>query len=396
MCADRTGVAEDVFAGLPTLSIEGLSDSDARTLLLENVHGPLDAAVREQIIVESHGNPLALLELPRTWTSTELAGGFGLPESRPVVSKIEQSYAKRLLELPAETQLLVLAAAAEPLGDPLLLSRAVEILGLDMAAASAAADAALLKVGRRVEFAHPLARSAAYSTAGADDRHRIHSALAEATDAEIDPERAAWHRAHATRGPDEDVAVELERSAGRAGARGGAAAAAAFLQRAVALSVDSGLRAERALAAAESTFQAGAFDAALQLVATAEAGPLDESQRARVDLLRGHIAFASGLSDDAPQLLLKAARRLERVDVDFARQTYLIAWVAAHRRSRESSRDRASCCRSPAPILDLPPPRALRPLDLLARRARVDGDRRTRCSDAVAAARSESARGPSG
>ena len=364
VCADRTGVAEDVFAGLPTLSIEGLSDSDARTLLLENVHGPLDAAVREQIIVESHGNPLALLELPRTWTNKELAGGFGLPESRPVVSKIEQSYAKRLLELPAETRLLVLAAAAEPLGDPLLLSRAVEILGLDMAAASAAADAALLKVGRRVEFAHPLARSAAYSTAGDDDRHRIHSALAEATDAEIDPERAAWHRAHATRGPDEDVAVELERSAGRAGARGGAAAAAAFLQRAVALSVDSRLRAERALAAAESTFQAGAFDAALQLVATAEDGPLDESQRARVDLLRGQIAFASGLSDDAPQLLLKAARRLERVDVDFARQTYLIAWVAASVVPGNLA-ELGILRQISGAILDLPPPKALRPLDVL-------------------------------
>ena len=207
------------------------------------MHGPLDAAVCDQIVAESHGNPLALLELPRTWSAADLAGGFGLPGSQPVAGKIEQSYARRLLLLPSETQLLVLAAAAEPLGDPVLLHRAAETLGLDMAAADPAVDAGLLKVGGRVEFAHPLVRSAAYRSATADDRHRVHRALAEATDAETDPDRRAWHRARATPGPDEEVAAELERSAGRAQARGGVAAAAAFLQRAVALTVDPARRA---------------------------------------------------------------------------------------------------------------------------------------------------------
>jgi DNA-binding CsgD family transcriptional regulator len=329
VCAARTGIGDDVLAGLPELSVHGLGDSDARALLLDNVQGPLDAAVCAQIITESHGNPLALLELPRTWSAAELAGGFGLPGSQPVVSKIEQSYARRLRLLPSDTQLLVLAAAAEPLGDPVLLHSAAETLGVDMAAAGPALDAGLLQVGGRVEFAHPLVRSAAYHSAAADDRHRVHRALAEATDAETDPDRRAWHRAQATPGPGEEVAAELERSAGRAQARGGLAAAAAFLQRAVALTVDPARRAERALAAAQTTLEAGAFDAALGLIATAEAGAVDDFQRARVELLRGHVAFASGLGSDAPPLLLAAAKRLEPFAPELARETYLDAWGAA-------------------------------------------------------------------
>jgi DNA-binding CsgD family transcriptional regulator len=329
VCAARTGIAEEALAGLPELSIDGLAESDARALLLDNVYGPLDAAVCDQIITESHGNPLALLELPRTWSAADLAGGFGLPSSHPVASKIEQSYSRRLVRLPAETQLLVLAAAAEPLGDPVLLHRAVATLGLDIAAADPATDAGLLRIGGRVEFAHPLVRSAAYRSATADDRHRVHSALAEATDPETDPDRRAWHRARATPGPGEEVAAELERSAGRAQARGGLAASAAFLQRAVALTVEPSRRAERALAAAQATLDAGAFDAALGLLATAEAGVLDKLQRARVDLIRGHIAFASRHGSDAPLLLLKAAKELEPLDLSLARETYLDAMVAA-------------------------------------------------------------------
>ena len=328
VCAARTGIGDDVLAGLPELSIRGLGDSDARALLLANVPGPLDAAVCDQIVKESHGNPLALLELPRTWNVAGLAGGFGLPSSQPIAGRIEQSYIRRLQLLPADTQLLVLTAAAEPLGDPVLLHRAAGTLGIDLAAAGPARDDGLLELGGRVEFAHPLVRSAAYRSAAADDRHRVHRALADATAAETDPDRRAWHRARATPGPDEEIAAELERSAGRAQARGGVAAAAAFLQRAVALTVDSARRAERALAAAQASFQAGAFEAALGLLVTAEAGPLDEFQHARVDLLRAHIALALG-SSDAASLLRGAARRLEPFDLDLARETYLIAWAGA-------------------------------------------------------------------
>jgi DNA-binding CsgD family transcriptional regulator len=360
VCAARTGIGDDVLAGLPELPIEGLGDSDARALLLDNVHGPLDAAVCDQIITESHGNPLALLELPRTWRAADLAGGFGLPDSHPLVGKVEQSYARRLLLLPSDARLVVLAAAAEPLGDPVLLHRAAELLGVELAAADPAVDAGLLKVGGRVEFAHPLVRSAAYRSAAAEDRHRVHRALAEATDAETDPDRRAWHLARATPGPGEEVAAELERSAGRAQARGGVAAEAAFLQRAVALTVDPARRAERALAAAQASLQAGAFDAALGLLATAEAGPLDEFQRARVDLVRAHVALASGLGSDAPPLLLKAAKRLELFDLELARETYLNAWGAA---ALAGVDDLLEICRA---VRALPPPAGdPRPVDLL-------------------------------
>jgi DNA-binding CsgD family transcriptional regulator len=329
VAAARIGPGDDVLAGLPELTVGGLAERDARALLLANVYGPLDVAICDQILTESRGNPLALLELPRTWRTLELAGGFGYPNSRPVATRIEDSYAQRLTHLPADTQLLVLTAAAEPLGTLSLLHRAAVSLGLDMAAADAAITARLLTIDERVEFAHPLVRSAAYRSARSEDRRRVHQALADATDADIDPDRRAWHRARATARPGEDIAAELERCAGRAQARGGMAAAAAFLQRAVALSVDPVRRVERALAAAQACFQAGAFDQALALLATIDEQPSDGVQRARADLLRAHVAFTSGLGGDSASLLLAAGRRLEPFDVRLARETYLLAWGAA-------------------------------------------------------------------
>jgi DNA-binding CsgD family transcriptional regulator len=246
-----------------------------------------------------------------------------------VASKVEQSYARRLAELPSETQLMLLIAAAEPLGDPALLHQASEALGLDFDAARPAVDAGLIKLGVRVEFAHPLVRSATYRSASEADRYRVHRALADATDPATDPDRRAWHRAWGTAGPDEDVAAELERSAGRAHYRGGAAAAAAFLQRAATLTPDSVRRADRVLAAAQASLEAGSFDAAGDLVATAASGPLDEMQMARADLLSGQISFASSMGSAAPQMLLEAAGRLERLDIDLARETYLDAWGSA-------------------------------------------------------------------
>jgi DNA-binding CsgD family transcriptional regulator/tetratricopeptide (TPR) repeat protein len=362
VCAARSGIGDDVFAGLPELSIRGLGDSHARELLLTNVRGSLDEAVREQIIAESRGNPLALLELPRTWNDAELAGEFGLPDSRPVTSKIEQSYVRRVLLLPRDTQLLLLVAAAEPLGDVSLLQRATDTLGIDMVAAGPAVDEGLLQVRGRVQFAHPLARSAAYRTATDHDRRAAHRALAEATDSETAPDRRAWHRAAAAPGLDEEVATELERSARRAQARGGVAATAAFMQRAVALTGDPARRVERALAAAHASIQAGAFDAALEPLATAETGPVDQFQCARLGLLRGHVAFASGLGGNAPELLLKAARRLEPHDLELARETYLTAYVATVFAGRPAGEDvLLEICRA---VRALPPPAAPRPGDL--------------------------------
>src|SRR5436190_11197062 len=264
------------------LEVFGVHNSDARALLSSAVRFKLDERVRDRIIAETRGNPLALLELPRGLTARQLAGGFGLLGAQALTGRIEESFVRRLEALSDEARRLLLVAAAEPVGDPLLLWRAAERLGIRSAAAEEAEADELLVIGEWVRFRHPLVRSAVYRTATGEQRRAVHLALAEATDREADPDRRAWHLAGAAAGPDEQVAVELERSAGRAQARGGLPAAAAFLQRAVALTQDPAKRADRALAAAQARFQAGEFNAALGLAAAAEAGPLDEFQRARV------------------------------------------------------------------------------------------------------------------
>jgi len=314
--------------GLPELPVRGLSDPDARALLRAALRGPLDEAVRDRIVAESGGNPLALLELPRGLTPAELAGGFGLPGVKPLANLIEQGFVRRLEPLPAQTRRLLLTAAAEQAGDVTLLWRAAGRLGIGRDAVAAAQTAGLIESGPRVRFRHPLVRSAAYRSASVQDRRDVHAALAEVTDPVLDPDRRAWPRAHAAAGRDEAVAAELEQSASRAQARGGLAAAAAFLDRAAALTPERPRRSARALAAAQAKHQAGAASAALGLLAMAEAGPLDELQRARADLLRGQIAFTSGRGGAAPVLLLAAARRLEPLDAALARDTYLEAFSA--------------------------------------------------------------------
>jgi DNA-binding NarL/FixJ family response regulator len=314
---------------LSELEVLGLRNGDARALLGSAVHFVLDEHVRDRIIAEMRGNPLALIELPRGLTATQLAGGFGLLGAQALTGRIEESFIGRLEELPDDGRLLLLAAAAEPTGDPLLLWRAAERLGISPGAADGSEGDRLLAIGGRVTFRHPLVRSAVYRSAAPGDRRAAHLALAGATDREVDPDRRAWHLAAAASGPDEEVALELERSASRAQERGGLAAAAAFLQRAVELTPELAERSERALAATQASMQAGAFDAALGLLGTAELGPLDELQRGRIDLLRGEVAFATSVGSDAASLLLAAARRLEPLDLDLARETYLDAWAAA-------------------------------------------------------------------
>ena len=320
-------VADGELATLPGLEVRGLPERDARALLDAALTGPVDARVRDQIVAETRGNPLALLELPRSSASANLAGGFGLPGALP--GRIEDSFRRRIDSLPAQARRLLLLAAADPTGDPVLVWRAAGRLGIGTLAAGPAAEAGLAEFGARVQFRHPLVRSAAYQSASARDRQEVHQALAEATDPQADPDRRAWHRAQAAAGPDEEVAAELEDSAGRAQARGGLAAAAAFGERAALLTPDPARRAGRTLAAAQACLRAGAFAKALELLAMAEAGPLGELQGARADWLRGQITFASGPGSDAPLLLLKAARRLEPLDHGLARETYLDAWQAA-------------------------------------------------------------------
>jgi DNA-binding CsgD family transcriptional regulator len=314
---------------LPELEVHGLGNVEARALLGSAVRSLLDERVRERIIAETRGNPLALLELPRAMTATELDGDLGVPGAQALPERIEESFVRRLEALSEDARRLLLLAAAEPVGDPLLLWRAAERLGIGPAAAAAAEADGLLAVAARVTFRHPLVRSAMYRSATATDRRGVHLALAEATDGEADPDRRAWHLAAAAAGPDERVAVELERSAGRAQARGGFAAAAAFLRRALALTGDPARRADRALAAAEASLQTGAFDAVRGLLATAEVGPLEPVQRARLDLLRAEAAYSESRGSDAPSLLLRAAKTLEPHDPESARETYLDAWCSA-------------------------------------------------------------------
>jgi DNA-binding CsgD family transcriptional regulator len=317
------------LTGLPDLVVEGLGEDDARELLASEIHIRIDERVEQQLLAEARGNPLALLELPRGLRASELPAGFGVPVALPLSSPVEEAFRRRVVALPADTRQLLMVAAAEPVGDSMLVWRAAEWLGIRVEAAEAAEADGLVTFGARVTFRHPMVRSVVCQTAALHARREAHRALAEVTDPRLDPDRRAWHRAQAAPGPDEEVASELERSAGRARARGGIAAAAAFLGRAAALTLDPGRRAERALAAAQAEYGAGAPDSALGLLATAEAGPLSERQRAQIDLLRAHITFASSRISDAPPLLLAAARRFERLDPALARETYLEAVVAA-------------------------------------------------------------------
>jgi DNA-binding CsgD family transcriptional regulator len=322
-------VRSDDLSGLPELVVEGLRESDARAMLDSVLPGPLDARVRDQIVTETRGNPLALLELPRGLTPAELAGGFGLPGTGPLSGRIEESFRRRLDALPAETRRLLQLAAADAAGEPLLVWRAAERLAIGADAAMPAVEAGLIEMGARVRFRHPLVRSAAYRSATLTERQDVHRALAEATDPELDPDRRAWHRAQATTGPDGDIAEELERSAGRAQARGGMAAAAAFLERAALLTPEPARRAQRGLAAARVKRDAGALDAALGLLMAVEAGPIDALRSAEVEHLRGQIALEQQRGGDAARLLLSAARRFEPLDAVRARETHLEALTAA-------------------------------------------------------------------
>ena len=315
----------EALDGFAELQVEPLGHRDARALLDSVLPARLDERVLEQIVAETRGNPLALLELPRGLTPAQLAGGFGLPGALPLSARIEQSFERRLARLPRDARRLLLLAAAEPVGDPAVLWRAGELLGIPESAVDIVESDGLLVLGPPVAFRHPLVRSAVYAAVEPNERREIHRALAEATDPKLDPDRRAWHRAQAAAGPDEDVAVELERSATRAQARGGVAAVAAFLERAAALTPEPTHRARRLLAAAAAKRDAGDLEAALGLLGRIEAGTLDELGEARIDLLRAQIASEQRRGDDAGRLFLAAASRLERLDPELTRETYLEA-----------------------------------------------------------------------
>ncbi|USQ77357.1 ATP-binding protein [Ornithinimicrobium cryptoxanthini] len=323
---DRGG---ELFTGLPEVRLAGLDDAEAHALLAAVVRGPLDDQVRDRILAEARGNPLALLELPRSGQAEQLAGGFQLPGALAVPHRIEDAFRQRSATLPAQTQSLLLVAAADPTGDVALLWRAAEHLGIAPEAAAPAESAGLLEINSRVRFRHPLVRSAIYQAAASPEHRRTHGALAAATDPGLDPERRAWHRAQAVLGTDAEAAAELEQMADRARDRGGLAAAAAFLQRAAELSPDPASRARRALEGAHAMHAAGATDAATALLAVAGTGPLDSVQRAQLQLLRAQIAFHLTRESNAPSMLLEAAQMLAPLDAALSRETYLHALDAA-------------------------------------------------------------------
>jgi DNA-binding CsgD family transcriptional regulator len=393
----RAGVGLPALAGLPALEVGGLSDGDARALLAESLTRPLDPAVADRIIAEAHGNPLALMELPRASTAAELAGGFGIPRTGLVSGRLEDSFRRRVAALPEDSRLLLLLAAAEPLGDPELLRAASGRLGLSEKARDEAEAEGLIRLGERVVFRHPLVRSAVYHAAPGEDRRLVHRALAEVTDRQADPDRWAWHRAESAAGADEDIAADLERSAQRAHARGGLAAEAAFGERAMSLTPDRGRRAVRALAAATAKLAAGEPDRARGLMKIARQGPLGPPDRARLDLLEARAVLLLTQSlDGAPELFLHAARQLAPFDAAVSRETYLQAIQEAIHAGRLGSidglRNTARAARA-APEATQPP----RPVDLLldgmVTRFTTGGAAATRALDKALAAFREQADG---
>lgn len=365
--------APDVLTGLPDIVIEGLSDTEARELLESVMVGGIDPLVRDRVVAETRGIPLALLEIPRKFTASELAGGFWNMGGRSSPGHLEEGFERRIQSLPTETRKLLLVAASEPTGDAALFLRAAALLGIAVDALAPAEAAGVIEFGPRMRFHHPLVRSAAYRAATLTDRREAHRVLAEATDPQSDPDRRAWHAAHAAAGPDDAVAAELETSAGRAQSRGGVAAAAAFLERAAVLTANPALRGSRALAAAQAKRDAAAPAAAYELLAIAETGPLTDLQRAQVSRLRAQMEFVrsrSGearapTSSEAATLLFDAARQLEDLDADLARETYLEAVAAAMYAGRlggpHTLRQIAQAGRSAVDRL----PELVRPIDFL-------------------------------
>jgi DNA-binding CsgD family transcriptional regulator len=340
--AVREPLESDELARFPELWLRGLSAAHARDLLNSVIGAPLDERVRARILAEARGNPLALLELPREFSHARVQGGFHTPSDGELQGRIEASFLGRVRQLAEATRRLLLLAAAEPTGDTALLWRSAGELGLEVDAIAPAVGDGLLELGTRVAFRHPLLRSAIYRDASPVDRQAAHRALAAVTDAEADPDRRAWHLARAAVGPDEEVAAELERSAGRAQARGGVAAAAAFLSRSAELTVDAALHARRALAAAGAKQLAGAPEEALALLSAAAEGPLGELDRAMLQRLDGQITLDLRRGGDAVPLLLGAARALEPFDAELARETYLEALRAASIAGRLGSGMRAA------------------------------------------------------
>ncbi|MET9437227.1 AAA family ATPase [Streptomyces sp. NPDC006551] len=364
---------------LPRMSLAGLPPEAARSLLTSEFRAPLDKRVRERILAEAQGNPLALLELPRTISPGRAAGGFGLPQAVPLSRRIEKSFEQRLLPLPQATRTLLLIIAVEATGDATLVWAAADRMGVSVDALTAAEEAGLTAMDGTVRFHHPLVGSVVHHTASPAERRRVHEVLSQSMQEQVNEDRRAWHRAQAVLRPDEDVAADLERLASRAGARGGAAAAAAFLERSATLTPDAGKRAWRALSAARAANGAGDYVTAERLAVEGQTGPPDESRDAQADLIRAQVAFAQRRLRDAPRLLLTVAGRVAPFDAALARQCLLDALatgVLIGRHSQEMREALAAARQAPPP----PGPAAIIDIVLEGLLALLDGGNRAALS----------------
>lgn len=326
---------DERFAAIEDLVVSPLDDADARALFATVAPGPIDVAVRDRIIAEAHGNPLALVELHRGSTALEFGGGAepsgrtGVAGRNGVAARIEEAFRRRVERMPADTRRILLLSALEPVGDPTRVLGAAAALGLDASAFAPAVEDDLVEVGAKVRFRHPLVRSAVVAVEAPADRRAAHLALADATDAELEPDRRAWHLAEGSLGLDEELAAELVRSSVRAKLRGGLVAAARFHARGAALTPDPRMRSVRALMAAEDTFRAGGMQEALRLLDGVDLDLLDDHQRARVDLVQANVKFHGSHGNGSTSALLRAARRIEAHDGETALATYAAAFTAA-------------------------------------------------------------------
>ena len=330
------------------LVLTGLSGDDARTLLSSAYAGRLDDAIRDRIVSEARGNPLALLELPKGVHAAKLAGGYHRPDVQ-AVGELERHYARQIEALPPPTRLFLLLAAAEPVGDTALLISAARRLGMSPQTVVPAEAAGLIEMGVRARFRHPLMRTAAYRAGSVSERRQVHAALAAAIDGTVDPDRLAWHRAYAIEGTDADVAAELERSAVRVRRRGGTAAAAAFLTRSVELTADPATRSTRALTAAEALHDVASFESAREMLTTAALAPVDDEGRGRIAQLRARLTLrgirggsvAESL-DDTVDRFSEAARFFAATATESAYEAHLEALTTAMYAGRSGNRTAAA------------------------------------------------------
>ena len=350
------------FNKLPELEVNGLSEADSRELLSRAAGSGLGDEVRDRLVGELEGNPLALLELARELTAAQLSGSSPLPDALPLSARLEETLLRGVRALPSETQSLLLLVAAERSGEPDLLWRAADQLGISQSALGPAES--VLRTGTQIAFRHGLVRAAVYASATEGLRRDAHLALAGAMDPVLDRHRAAWHSARASVGADESIAAELQASAETAMDRGGYPAAGAFLELSAQHTPKASRRATRRLDAVQAQLSAGALDKASTLLTQASADELNELQRAHARRLRASLAFARGENGHTWKLLLEAARELEPYDVWEARATYLQALTLTMFAGRLASHDVAETARAARAAPPVPASEAT-PTDLL-------------------------------